>query len=167
MRNLARTLPALFLLASLAAAAGAAEWKGWNAGLAAAASSGRPVVVDVYTDWCRWCRQMDREVYGRADIARYLDEKFVTIRLNAESAEPVAYRGRNLTARSLALSFDVSGYPTTIFLTSDGDHLVNVPGYVEPGRFLLLLRYVGDGHMDRGVKWDEYVKRAGDAGQAP
>ena len=163
MRILARPFLALLLLLSLAPGAHAVEWKKWNAGLAAAASSRRPVVVDVYTDWCRWCRQMDREVYGRADVSEYLAAKFVTVKLDAESPEPVTYRGRSLTARSLASSFDVSGYPTTIFLTADGEHLVNVPGYVEAGRFLQLLRYVGDGHMDRGVKWDEYVKRAGGA----
>jgi len=163
MRILARPFLPLLLLLALAPAARAVEWKKWDAGLSSAAASRRPVVVDVYTDWCRWCRQMDREVYGRPDVSRYLAEKFVAVKLNAESAEPVSYRGRSLTARSLASSFDVSGYPTTIFLTSDGDHLANVPGYVEPGRFLLLLRYVGDGHMDRGVKWDEYVKRAGRA----
>ena len=37
---------------------------------------------------------------------------------------------------------------------------MNVPGYIEPERFLLLLRYVGDGHMARSEKWDDYVKRA-------
>jgi thioredoxin-related protein len=162
----ARATLALLLLAAFLApvpAALAVEWKGWNAGLKAASASGRPVVVDVYTDWCRWCKQMDREVYGRADVSRYLDAKFVAVKLNAESAEAVAYRGRSLTARALASSFDVSGYPTTIFLTANGEHLANVPGYIEPGRFLLLLRYVGDGHMDRGVKWDDYVKKAGGA----
>jgi len=163
MRFPARSILALLVLLPFASLAHAVEWRGWNAGLSSAASSRRPVVVDVYTDWCRWCKQMDREVYGRADVSRYLSEKFVTVKLNAESSEAVAYRGRNLTARSLASSFDVSGYPTTIFLTADGEHLVNVPGYVGPERFLLLLRYVGDGHMDRGVKWDEYVKRSGEA----
>ncbi len=167
MRFFARMLPVFLVLPLLAPAARAVEWRNWNAGLAAAAASGRPVVVDVYTDWCRWCRQMDRDVYGRADVSRYLGERFVTIRLNAESAEAVSYRGRNLSARALASSFEVTGYPTTVFLTSDGEHLVNVPGYVEPGRFLLLLRFIGDGHMDRGVKWDDYAKRAGGAKGSP
>lgn len=166
MSMLARMLPALLLTCTLAGSAAAVEWRDWNAGLSAAAASSRPVLVDVYTDWCGWCRRMDRDVYGRADVARYLSQKFVTIRLNAESSESVTYRGRSMTARSLASSFDVSGYPTTLFLTSDGEHLVNVPGYVEAGRFLLLLRYVGDGHMERGVRWDEFVKRSAAQGAA-
>jgi thioredoxin-related protein len=161
MRFVARLFFAVLAFLPLASSARAVEWKSWNPGLAAAASSKRPVVVDVYTDWCRWCRQMDREVYGRADVSEYLAARFVTIKLNAEGPEAVTYKGRDLTARSLASSFDVSGYPTTVFLAPNGDHLANVPGYIEPARFLLLLRYIGDGHMDRGVKWDDYVKKSG------
>ena len=161
MRKLAVLLFALLALSSSAVAARATEWKAWDAGLSSAASSRRPVLVDVYTNWCRWCRQMDRDVYGREDVQKYLDAHFVTVKLDAESGESVTYRGRAMTARALASSFSVSGYPTTIFLAANGDHLVNVPGYVEPGRFLLLLRYIGDGHMDRGVTWDEYVKKSG------
>ena len=159
MRFVARLLPAVLALLSLASSARAVEWKRWNPGLAAAASSRRPVVVNVYTDWNRWCRQMDRDVYARADVNDYMAARFVAIKLNAESPDTVAYKGHGLTARSLASSFDVSGYPTTIFLASNGEHLVSVPGYVEPARFLLLLRWIGDGHMERGVKWDDFVKQ--------
>lgn len=162
MRHFVRLALLLLTLLPAAAPARAVEWKGWNAGLSAAASSRRPVLVDVYTDWCRWCKQMDRDVYARADVSQYLERHFVTVKLNAEGGEMVAHQGRNLSARALASSFGVSGYPTTIFLTSSGEHLVNVPGYVEPGRFLLLLRYIGDGHMERGEKWDDYVKKAGE-----
>jgi thioredoxin-related protein len=159
MRFVARLFLAVLALLPLASSARAVEWKRWNPGLAAAASSRRPVLVDVCADWNRWCGQMDREVYARADVREYLAARFVTIQLDAESPEALAYKGRNYTARSLATSFDVSGYPTTIFLASNGDHLVSVPGYVEPDRFLLLLRWVGDGHRERGVKWDDFVKQ--------
>ena len=154
---LARTLlPALFLaaLAALpalgaarpgAAAAGAPEWRTWNDGLKQAGAAKRPVIVDVYTDWCGWCRRMDRDVYARREISDYLRQKFVTIRLNAEARDAAHYEGREYTSQDLAQRFRVSGYPTTIFLRSTGEHMANVPGYVPADRFLLLLRYVAGG----------------------
>jgi len=157
--------PLLFsLLLALPAAAPAStdapalRWQDWNAGLPAAAKSGRPVLVDVYTDWCGWCRRMDRDVYARPDVRDYLAREFVTVKLNAEAGSLTRYEGRDYSCAALASRFRVTGYPTTIFLRPDGTHLVNVPGYVPAERFLMLLRYIREGAMDRGVPFDQYVK---------
>ena len=164
-----RPIPTSLLLGLLvpllvtAAGAEPVAWHGWNEGLAAAAGGGKPVIVDVYTDWCGWCKRMDRDVYAKAAIGDYLNQHFVMVRLNAESAERVSYGGRTMTARALAGGFQVTGYPTTIFLKSDGTHLVNVPGYIPADDFIKLVRFIGDGHMDRGVSWEEY-SRSTDAG---
>src|SRR5205823_14061772 len=123
-------------------------------------ASGRPVLVDVYTDWCGWCRRMERDVYARSDVRDYLAKRFVTVKLNAESESAAQYEGEATTARALASRFRVTGYPTTIFLKADGQHLVNVPGYVPADRFLLLLRYIGDGALDRGQSFDDFQKSA-------
>ncbi|HXS81693.1 MAG TPA: DUF255 domain-containing protein [Methylomirabilota bacterium] len=158
-------LKSLLILAALllvpAAHAGPVAWRGWNEGLAAAAGGPKPVIVDVYTDWCGWCKRMDRDVYARSDVSEYLNQHFVMVRLNAESAERVSYAGRSLTARALSGGFEVTGYPTTIFLKPDGTHLVNVPGYIPADKFLKLVRFVGDGHMDRGESWEAYSRASG------
>jgi len=158
-------LKSLLILAALllvpAAHAGPVAWRGWNEGLAAAAGGPKPVIVDVYTDWCGWCKRMDRDVYARSDVSEYLNQHFVMVRLNAESAERVSYAGRSLTARALSGGFEVTGYPTTIFLKPDGTHLVNVPGYIPADKFLTLVRFVGDGHMDRGESWEAYSRASG------
>ena len=157
---LAACLAATLALAAAPPSARAVEWKSWNDGRQAAQKSGHPVLVDVYTDWCGWCKRMDKDVYARADVSQYLASHFVTVRLNAESGETTVYQGRNRPASALASAFEVTGYPTTIFLTSTGEHLTNVPGYLDADRFLLLLRYIGDKHMEKGEKWEEYVKTA-------
>jgi thioredoxin-related protein len=135
-------------------------WRAWDRGLEEAKASGRPVLVNVVTDWCGWCRRMKAEVYTKPEIRDYLAEHFVMVTLNAEAADPAHYEGKALTSRSLAARFEVSGYPTTIFLRSDGGHLVNVPGYVEPAKFLPILRYIGDGHLERGVTFKEFSKQS-------
>lgn len=163
--------PAFALLAALlivllcvppagAAPAAGPVWRSWDRGLAEARSTGRPVLVDVYTEWCGWCRRMEAEVYTRPDVRDYVSRKFVTVKLDAEAEDPARFEGRSFTSRSLAARFNVSGYPTTIFLAPGGDHhLVNVPGYVDAQRFLLVLRYIGDGHMERGVTFQDFMKQ--------
>jgi thioredoxin-related protein len=135
----------------------ATEWRSWDDGMKKARAAKRPVVVDVYTDWCGWCKRMDADVYARKDVSDYLGSHFVTVKLNAESFDTVHWSDRLMTSKALAGSFKVTGYPTTIFLNAKGEHLANVPGYVAADRFLLLLRYIGDGYADRNVKWEDFV----------
>lgn len=149
-------IAALFTMAPSAHAA--VRWRTWDDGLALAKTQHRRVIVDVYTNWCGWCRRMDADVYGRADIAAYLAAHFVTIKLNAESNDTVHRGDRPMTARSLAASYRVNSYPTTIFLDAEGEHLATLPGYVPPEKFFLLLRWMGDGAMDRGVSFADFAK---------
>jgi thioredoxin-related protein len=163
-------LLALLLLPGASAAgpassAGELRWRSFDAGLREARTARRPVVVDVFTDWCRYCKLMDREVYSRADVREYLSKRFIPVRLDAEGREAATYEGRAYTGRTLAQRFRVNGYPTTIFLRSDGGYLVNVPGYVPADRFLLLLRYVGEGAMERGEDFDAFARRTADTGR--
>ncbi|MCC6652108.1 MAG: thioredoxin fold domain-containing protein [Candidatus Eisenbacteria bacterium] len=163
MRTPTRLLLAAALTFALAAAgapsAGATEWRSWDEGIQKARAQKRPMVVDVYTDWCGWCKRMDADVYARKDVSEYLAARFVSVKLNAESSQTVHWDDRPMTSRSLAGNFKVTGYPTTVFLNAQGERLANVPGYIPADRFLLLLRYIGDGDMDRGVKWDDFVAR--------
>ena len=164
--KLARTLLLISLplwpTASPAAEAGRAElaWLGWNQGIAEASATKRPLLVDVYTDWCGWCKRMDRDVYSRDDVRGYLNRYFVVVRLNAESTDEARFGGRTLTSRALAQQLRVSGYPTTIFLRSNGEHIANVPGYIPADRFKLMLQYIGEDHIGRGQSSQDFEKSA-------
>jgi thioredoxin-related protein len=164
LRSFVVSIATAVALAGLAHPALAASpvWKDWNSGLRDASAAGKPVLVDVYTDWCTWCKRMDQDVYTRAEVRQYLSQHFVTVKLNAEYTTPARYEGKAYTSQTLAQRFRVNGYPTTIFLRADGSHIANVPGYVPPERFVLLLRYIGDGYMDRGVSFDDFVKQQGE-----
>ncbi len=156
LRNALGTLLLMLAVAGPAHAQSQIEWLDWNAGIEQARERERPVLVDVYTDWCGWCKRMDRDVYARPEIRDYLATKFVTVKLDAEASDPARYQGKNYNSSTIAERFKVTGYPTTIFLRANGDHIINVPGYVPPERFLLVLRYISEGHFDRGVDWEAF-----------
>src|SRR5205823_6065945 len=96
--------------ASLASEPKPLTWRTWDAGLREASGAKRPILVDVYTNWCGWCKRMDRDVYSRADVQDYLSRRFVLIKLNAEAPDAAAYEGPVYTSRSLAARFRVSGF---------------------------------------------------------
>ena len=44
----------------------------------------KKVIVDIYTDWCGWCKKMDREAYSDEGIKKIIKDDFIYVKLNAE-----------------------------------------------------------------------------------
>jgi thioredoxin-related protein len=136
-------------------------WLELGPGLAEAKRAGRPILVDVYTDWCGWCKRMDRTTYADGEVMGIVGRNFVAVRLNAEDEKKSAnYRGDDLSYREFADGFRITGYPTTLFLAADGSLITTVPGYVKPELFRHVLRFVGEGHY-KTKTWDTYARDAG------
>ncbi len=88
------------------------------------------VMVDLYTDWCGWCKTLDRTTLSDAGVRRAL-EAVVSVRLNAEK-----------DGMDVARRFNVDGYPTIIFLNARGDEVGRIPGYLEPRPFLAVVEQI-------------------------
>ena len=115
------------------------------------------VIVDVYTDWCGWCVKMDEEAYSNKEVKKLLKENFIFIKLNAEGTGKIKYKNKEYTETELATYFEVSGYPTTIFLEPDGKlieflydktKMKNIPGYFKTDEFIKILEYIKDGDYE-------------------
>ncbi len=125
----------------------------FNDALAKAKSQNKKIIVDVYTDWCGWCKKMDSDVYDNSKVKKLMNKSFVLVKLDAESLKEVTYAGTQYTEQDLASLFDASGYPTTVFLEPDGKiiefkydnvNMKNIPGYLKTDDFRKILKYVRD-----------------------
>ena len=88
------------------------------------------IVADVYTDWCGWCKMMDKTIYSNPAIVA-LSRESVFVKVNAED------RGEG---QSFARDMGVKGYPTTIILDGQGRVLDVAEGYISsPQAFLQLV----------------------------
>jgi thioredoxin-related protein len=133
-------------------------WNELDPALAEARRAQKPLLVDVYTDWCGWCKRMDKTTYADPDVRDYVQGAFVPARVNAEDDKRKAsYLGKTRTYRQFADTFRISGYPTTLFLAPDGQLITQLPGYVKPGAFLTVLRYVAEGHY-RTQSWESFTR---------
>jgi thioredoxin-related protein len=126
---------------------------GFEESLKIAKEQNKKVIVDVYTDWCGWCHKMDRDAYSNKDIKEMILNDFVLIKLDAESTNKINYNGKSYTGEELAAKFQASGYPTTVFLSSDGNviefnydkyKMNNLPGYYNAKEFKKVLEYIRD-----------------------
>jgi thiol:disulfide interchange protein len=87
--------------------------------LALARANKTTVVVDIYTDWCGWCKRMDKDIYTHPQIIS-LSNRYVFLKLNAEDGGQGA---------RFAQKNNVEGYPTTVIIDENGRYLRAVPGY--------------------------------------
>jgi len=125
----------------------------------------RPVLIDLYTTWCGWCKEMDKKTYSSKKVAAYLGEKFYTVKVDAETHATITWQGRNYSYNpqyrsnefALYLTHGRLEFPTTIIIPP-GDAPQAIPGFLEPKDLELLVKYFGDGaYKTQG--FDVYQKR--------
>lgn len=136
------------------------EWKKLGDGAALAIKTNKKVLIDVYTDWCGWCKKMDADVYTDSSVIGYINEFFVPIKVNAESSNKHEVNGKPITEAEIARAYGVRGYPTTVFARSNGSMITVLPGYVSSATFLQVLKYIGGEHYLK-MKFDEFQGKGG------
>lgn len=136
--------------------AGESSWKPFNDGMAEAKRSNKKILIDVYTDWCGWCKKMDAQTYKDNAVAKYLADRYVLVKLNAESEKKLSYMGKEYTERQLAGAFGITGYPATLFLKADGEAITLYPGFADAENFRIILAYIAEDHY-LTKKFDEYT----------
>ncbi len=133
------------------------DGKSFNEKLNQAKSSNKKVLINVYTDWCGWCKKMDRETYKDAEVNSLIENDYVFIKLNAESNEEITYQGNKYTNAQFVSAFGITGYPATLFLSSNGEPITVVPGYIEPVMFTKILNYIAK-DVYKKKTFDDYLK---------
>ena len=80
-------------------------------------------MIDCYTEWCGWCKKMDRDTYSDPEIQKKIYANFVPIKLNPELNQSYTLDGKQYNGEQLLKLLSnnrLSGYPTIIFIIPDG-----------------------------------------------
>jgi thioredoxin-related protein len=113
----------------------------------------KPVLIDLYTNWCSWCKEMDNETYRNPEVVSYINDHFYPVKLDAESKDVVQWKARtfkfnpgyNLNEFALYVTSGDPGFPTTVIIPDQKSEPQAVPGFLNPNELEPVLKYFGEG----------------------
>ncbi|MBX2904367.1 MAG: DUF255 domain-containing protein [Chitinophagales bacterium] len=144
---------------------GGIKWLTWEQAQAAQKVKPKKIVVDVYTDWCGWCKRMDATTFSHPEIVKYVNEHYYAVKFNAEQRQPIVFNGkeykfigqgsRGYHELAAFIMNNKMSYPTTVYLDEQLSILSPVPGYLEPATFEMILSYFATNAF-RNTQWEQY-----------
>ncbi len=112
----------------------------------------KPILIDIYTDWCGWCKQMDKTTYNNKKLAAYVNSKYYAIKFNAEQKTPIIFNGKTFNYNSQYRTHELAiyltngqlSYPTTVFMSGLQAQPAALPGYMKPTQMEAPLKFFGE-----------------------
>jgi len=133
------------------------KWYSFDEGLKKSIELKKKIIMDVYTDWCVWCKKMDNATYSNLNVVSYLRDNYIAIKLDAESKKKISYQGKELTEQEFSRAVGVTGYPATVFFDNAANLITVVPGYIESKDFLNIITFLGE-DIYKSKSYEDYLK---------
>lgn len=146
---------------------GPINWMSFEDAVAKSKVEPRKMIIDVYTQWCGWCKRMDATTFKDSLVAKYINEKYYAVKLDAETKDTIhffdkifVYKTEN-KANEIAISLlnGQMSYPSFVFLDEKFAMLTPLAGFQQPDQLMRVLLYFGE-NIYTTKKWDDYTRDA-------
>ena len=114
----------------------------------------RKIFIDVYTDWCGWCKKMDATTFTNPEIAKILNEQYYAVKFDAEQKEEITFKGqtfkfvpngrRGYHELAAALLNNKLSFPSVAYLNENNQVITAVPGYYTADRLEPVLKFFAE-----------------------
>jgi thioredoxin-related protein len=141
------------------------KWMTFEEAVAKSKTEKRKIFIDVYTDWCGWCKVMDKKTFSDPKVAKLLNEQFYPVKFDAEQTADVVFNGttfkfiangsRGTHQLAAALLNNQLSYPTVVFLDEEFRIIQPLPGYREAPEFHMIAQFIGENHY-KSRKWEDF-----------
>jgi thioredoxin-related protein len=126
----------------------------------------KKIFIDVYTDWCGWCKRMDAGTFKDSLISNYISENYYAVKLDAETKDTIRFRDKvfvfkpEMKSNELAISLlnGKMGYPSFVMMDEKYSILQPLSGYQTTEELLPVLKFYGS-NAYLTTKWEDYSKK--------
>ena len=144
------------------------NWLSWEEAMDKTEQEPKKILVDIYTEWCGWCKKMDQTTFQNPELVEYLNENYYTIKFDAQYKNPITYKGKTY---KLENSIWKGGYhqltavitegqsrklPTIVFLDEKVEILQAIPGFRTAKELEIMAAYF-EGNFHRTTPWKTFV----------
>jgi len=129
----------------------------------------RKILIDVYTDWCGWCKKMDATTFKDKETVAYLNQKFYCVKLDGEEKNTLTFQGVEFNFinqgrrgyHELAAGFlqGKMSYPSLVFLDEDFVVLQVIKGFRTAKEIVPIAVFLGD-DIYKDTPWTEYINES-------
>jgi uncharacterized protein YyaL (SSP411 family) len=142
-------------------------WYTWEQAEALQKTAPKKIMMDLYTDWCGWCKRMDATTFSDPAVVAYLQANFYPVKFDAEQKANIDFRGHTFKylqqegssrgTHELAISLleGKLGYPSIVYLTPSYERVLISPGYKESAGLMKELRFVHENKYQT-IKFEDY-----------
>lgn len=122
------------------------EWLEWNdETFEKAKSADKPVLLSIVASWCRWCRTMEQETFADPEVVKLVEASFIPVQVDKD-------RRPEINAR-----YNMGGWPSTAFLTPEGD-LITGGTYFVAKELALLLERIAEAYKENKDRIMETIR---------
>ncbi len=143
------------------------NWMTWDEMMKKQQVEKKKILVDLYTDWCGWCKKMDKTTFLNPVIVKSINEMYYPVKFNAEQKEDITFQGktykfigqgrRGYHELAAALTQNQLSFPTYVFLDDKFSLLQVIPGYQNAKTFEYILHFFGKEHY-KDTPWAKFEK---------
>lgn len=135
----------------------------------AQANEPRKVMIDLYTEWCGWCKRMDKTTFKDEVLVDYVNDNYYCVKLDGEDKNLINYRGHEFKYVSKGrrgyseLAFELlrgkMSYPSIVFLDENLDILQSFKGFRTAEELVPIIKFLGE-DIYKNTSWTEYMNES-------
>ncbi|WP_299108337.1 DUF255 domain-containing protein [uncultured Tenacibaculum sp.] len=143
------------------------NWLSFEEAIEKSKENPKPILVDLYTDWCGWCKKMDATTYKNGTIVKYINDNYYAVKMDGEGKEDISFQGKTFKfvqqGRSkfhqlaAAIMRGKMSYPSTAFFDKEQKLIQTVPGYLTKERFEKILAFFNNDNYKKS-NWKDFEK---------